>query len=76
MQAGIAGQNLPCAAGGRVAVEDDRDVFAKSVKHEIIIFPYPTESLNYLRLKALIAIASSAWVPQRGTRQAKAVNGA
>ncbi len=38
--------DLPSGPGSRIAVEDDRDVFAESVEHEDI-FPYPSELLNY-----------------------------
>src|SRR5438477_4190419 len=46
VQPRVAGEHLPPGPSGRVAVEDDRDVFAKSAEHEGI-FPYPSELLNY-----------------------------
>ena len=46
MEAGVAGQHLPSGSGGRVAIEDNGNVFTESTEHEDI-FPYPTELLNY-----------------------------
>jgi len=46
MQARIAGEHFPTTPGGGIAIENDRNVFAKSIKHACIL-TYPTKILNY-----------------------------